>query len=83
MIPMVEAIQAALATPQQDGFTVVELIAQAGLPASDHSRAKVRAFLKAEIVAGRVTSRIGRRVSIAGVPVAIPIYLPVRTARNR
>lgn len=65
--------------PAADGFTVAELVAQAGLTNNDHSRAKIRHFLRTEIAAGNVIGQMGRRPSITGHLVAVPVYVPTKT----
>lgn len=79
---LTDSLRAALAQPKDDGFTVQELVTEAGLPLSKYTREKIRAFLKIEIASGRVQSRMGRRAGIAGL-VAVPVYVPVKKKRWR
>lgn len=82
MTALTDALRAALTIPTPEGFTVAELVAQAGLPMTDHARTKIRRFLSGEIASGRVVAQIGRRQSITGHPVATPIYLPVASTQK-
>lgn len=78
MTELTDALRAALGTkPTAEGFTVAELVTQAGLPFTDRARLKIRTFLHGEIASGRVVAKMGRRLGISGNPVAVPIYLPV------
>ncbi len=76
--PLTESLRKALLQPTSDGFTIVELVEKSGLSATNHSKEKIRRYVRAEITAGRLVAQMGRRPSISGHPVAVPIFLPVK-----
>lgn len=73
---LISSLQSAL-LKTTDGYTVKELIDQAGLQLTERNLYKVRAFLKSEISAGRLVGKVGRRMNINGVLAACPVFVPV------
>lgn len=82
MSNLVSALQLSL-KPRKEGYTVLELCTLAKLPETIASRIKIRAFLKSEISAGRITGQQGFRMAIDGIPRSAPVYLPIAAKKTR
>lgn len=75
--PILLSLQAAISKPNSEGYTVAELLDKTQLEGTERNKNKIRAFLKAEIAAGRMIGKTGRRPIISGRIGAVPVFVLV------